>query len=118
MSGRDQYQGFLKLLKVKKGNTSLADRKYFAAEAFKTSSNYDTVIFKYFNRNAGIAAFRESINSLYSLRYGENPHQKGIFFGDQEKLFDKLQVRRFHIITFLILMLHLALSMSSMKRLI
>lgn len=90
VSGKDQYQRLLILLKEKKGVTSLDDRKYYAAEAFKTSSNYDTAIFKYFNRSAGIVVFRESINTSYPLRYGENPHQKGIFFGDQEKFFDKL----------------------------
>ncbi|MCX6259880.1 MAG: bifunctional phosphoribosylaminoimidazolecarboxamide formyltransferase/IMP cyclohydrolase [Bacteroidia bacterium] len=90
VSGMDQYHRLLTLLKEKKGISSLDDRKYYAAEAFKTSSNYDTAIFKYFNRSTGIEVFRESINTSYPLRYGENPHQKGIFFGDQNKLFDKL----------------------------
>lgn len=90
VSGREQYQRLLTLLKERKGMTSLDDRKFYAAEAFKTSSNYDTAIFRYFNRSAGIEAFRESINTSYPLRYGENPHQKGIFFGDHDKLFDKL----------------------------
>jgi phosphoribosylaminoimidazolecarboxamide formyltransferase / IMP cyclohydrolase len=90
ISGRDQYPGLLALLRDKKGTCSLSDRRYYAAEAFKTSSNYDTAIFRYFNREAGIPVFRESINSSYSLRYGENPHQKGIFFGDPDLLFDKL----------------------------
>jgi phosphoribosylaminoimidazolecarboxamide formyltransferase / IMP cyclohydrolase len=90
VSGREQYESLSALLKNKSGMTSLDDRKYYAAEAFKTSSNYDTAIFRYFNRNAGIEVFRESINASYPLRYGENPHQKGIFFGDQDKLFDKL----------------------------
>ena len=90
VSGRSQYSRLLTLLKEKKGMTSLDDRKYYAAEAFKTSSNYDTAIFRYFNRTAGIESFRESIDTSYPLRYGENPHQKGIFFGDQERLFDKL----------------------------
>jgi phosphoribosylaminoimidazolecarboxamide formyltransferase/IMP cyclohydrolase len=90
VSGRSQYNRLLTLLKEKKGMTSLEDRKYYAAEAFKTSSNYDTAIFRYFNRTAGIESFRESIDTSYPLRYGENPHQKGIFFGDQERLFDKL----------------------------
>jgi phosphoribosylaminoimidazolecarboxamide formyltransferase/IMP cyclohydrolase len=90
VSDRDQYNRLLTLLKEKKGITSLDERKYYSAEAFKTSSNYDTAIFKYFNRSIGIEAFRESINNSYHLRYGENPHQKGIFFGDQDKLFDKL----------------------------
>lgn len=90
VSGREQYQRLLTLLKERKGMTSLDDRKFYAAEAFKTSSNYDTAIFRYFNRSAGIEVFRESINASYPLRYGENPHQKGIFFGDHDKLFDKL----------------------------
>jgi len=90
VSGRDQYPNLLNLLKEKKGVTSLPDRKFYAAEAFKTSSGYDTAIFKYFNREAGIPVFRESINISYPLRYGENPHQKGIFFGDPDQLFDKL----------------------------
>jgi len=90
VSGREQYPALLSLLTRKQGMTTLKERRYFAAEAFKTSSNYDTAIFKYFNREAGIQAFRESINDSYPLRYGENPHQKGIFFGDPDQLFEKL----------------------------
>jgi phosphoribosylaminoimidazolecarboxamide formyltransferase/IMP cyclohydrolase len=90
ISGREQYPALLDLLKDKKGFTTLLERRYFAAEAFKTSSNYDTAIFKYFNREAGIRVFRESINVSYPLRYGENPHQKGLFFGDPYQLFEKL----------------------------
>lgn len=90
ISGREQYPGLLSLLKEKKGITTLAERRLYAAESFKTSSHYDTEIFNYFNREAGITAFRESINSFIPLRYGENPHQKGIFFGDPGQIFDKL----------------------------
>lgn len=90
ISSRDQYAGLLGLLHEKEGCTSLADRRFYAAEAFKTSSHYDTAIFKYFNRKEVIPVFRESINSCYPLRYGENPHQKGIFFGAPEKIFEKL----------------------------
>jgi len=90
VSGRGQYADLLKLLKEKKGVTSLNERKQFAAEAFMTSSGYDTAIFGYFNREASITAFRASIDEHYPLRYGENPHQKGVFFGDPDQLFDKL----------------------------
>ena len=90
VSGREQYPDLLALLKEKKGVTTLQERKLYAAKAFKTSSNYDTAIFRYFNREAGIQAFRESIDTAYPLRYGENPHQKGIFFGDPDKIFEKL----------------------------
>jgi phosphoribosylaminoimidazolecarboxamide formyltransferase / IMP cyclohydrolase len=90
ISASDQYPGLLKLLREKNGATSLEDRKHFAAEAFKTTSHYDSVIFRYFNREAGIEVFIESINSSYKLRYGENPHQKGIYYGDPARVFDTL----------------------------
>jgi phosphoribosylaminoimidazolecarboxamide formyltransferase/IMP cyclohydrolase len=90
VSGREQYPELLKILKEKKCCTSIADRRLFAAKAFQTSSHYDTSIFRYFNREASIPVFRESINKSYPLRYGENPHQKGIFFGDTELIFRKL----------------------------
>jgi len=90
VSGRDQYPDLLKLLKENKGISSIGERRQFAAMAFKTSSGYDTAIFKYFNREAAIPVFRECIDEHYALRYGENPHQKGIFFGDPDQLFEKL----------------------------
>jgi len=90
VSGRDQYPDVLALLNEKKGFTSVAERRNYAAKAFQTSSHYDTAIFKYFNKQSGIPAFRESINSSYHLRYGENPHQKGIFYGDPDQIFEKL----------------------------
>jgi len=90
VSGREQYPSLLNLLNAGKGETTLAERRRFAGEAFMTTSHYDTAIFKYFNLDAGIPVFRESINSSVGLRYGENPHQKGLFFGNLEKIFDKL----------------------------
>jgi phosphoribosylaminoimidazolecarboxamide formyltransferase/IMP cyclohydrolase len=90
VAGREQYPDLLTLLSEKHGITSVGDRQFFAAKAFQSSSYYDTAIFNYFNRTAEIKAFRESIDSSYPLRYGENPHQKGIFFGDPDKLFEKL----------------------------
>lgn len=90
ISGREQYGDLLKLLNEKNGSTNSDERRHFAARAFMTSSNYDTAIFRYFNKTEGIPVFRESINSHYELRYGENPHQKGIFYGDISQLFDKL----------------------------
>jgi phosphoribosylaminoimidazolecarboxamide formyltransferase / IMP cyclohydrolase len=90
ISGREQYQGLLKILQEGEGRTTLAERRLYAAMAFQASSNYDTAIFSYFNREAGITAFRESIDSSYPLRYGENPHQKGVYYGDPGLIFEKL----------------------------
>ena len=85
-----QYPRLIELLKEKQGTTSLEDRKYFAAQAFNVSSHYDTRIFEYFNRDQNIPAFKKSILSNYSLRYGENPHQRGTFFGQLDDMFEQL----------------------------
>lgn len=90
ISHRDQYKRLYELLTEKKGFTSIDERRRFAAEAFMVSSHYDTEIFRYFNRNEAIQVFRESINISGQLRYGENPHQKGVFYGDTGQLFEKL----------------------------
>jgi phosphoribosylaminoimidazolecarboxamide formyltransferase/IMP cyclohydrolase len=85
-----QYDRLIELLESKQGISSLEDRKYFAAEAFNVSSHYDTKIFEYFNRDQQIQAFKQSILHSYPLRYGENPHQKGVFFGDPDAIFTQL----------------------------
>ncbi|MDR3184741.1 MAG: bifunctional phosphoribosylaminoimidazolecarboxamide formyltransferase/IMP cyclohydrolase [Prevotellaceae bacterium] len=90
VSSRSQYDELLELLKTKKGVTDLADRKRFAAEAFRVSSHYDTLIFNYFNETENLPAFQQSITGHTPLRYGENPHQHGRFYGQLEALFDQL----------------------------
>ena len=69
--------------------TSLADRRFFAKEAFGVSSLYDSAIFNYFDKDDA-TAFRVAIDGVSHLRYGENPHQKGKFFGRFEDMFEKL----------------------------
>jgi phosphoribosylaminoimidazolecarboxamide formyltransferase / IMP cyclohydrolase len=81
------YSKLIELLKNKKGITSLEERKYFAAQAFNISSHYDTKIFEYFNKEQNIPAFKKSILHLFPLRYGENPHQQALFYGDLDKVF-------------------------------
>lgn len=90
---KQEYGRLLDLLKEKNGSTSLEDRKLFAAAAFNVSSHYDTAIFNYFNRTAGIPVFKQSIVNGSSLRYGENPHQKGYFFGNFDEMFQQLHGR-------------------------
>ncbi len=87
---KNEYDMLLEILDKNGGVTSLADRKKFAARAFATSSHYDTSIFNYFNNNGDEDFFRVSYNKRNILRYGENPHQKGIFFGDIEEMFEKI----------------------------
>lgn len=88
VSSMDQYDEFLQLLSENNGETSISDRKKFAAKAFNISSHYDTAIFNYFNEEEVVFKASETISK--TLRYGENPHQKGYFFGDLEAMFDKL----------------------------
>ena len=86
----DHYKGLLDLLRTKGGITSIEDRKYFAAQAFNVSSHYDTKIFEYFNQSQNIPVFKKSMIRSYPLRYGENPHQQGLFYGNLEEVFDQL----------------------------
>ncbi|QTD36814.1 bifunctional phosphoribosylaminoimidazolecarboxamide formyltransferase/IMP cyclohydrolase [Polaribacter batillariae] len=89
VSSMDQYEDFLSILSENKGETSIEQRKKYAAKSFNVSSHYDTAIFNYFNNNEE-PALKISETNAQVLRYGENPHQKGYFFGDLEEMFDKL----------------------------
>lgn len=90
IASKAQYGELEEKLKNQDGALSLADRKYFAAQAFKVSSNYDTHIFNYFNQEENIPALKISEESAKDLRYGENPHQEARFYGDINALFDQL----------------------------
>ena len=89
ISSMQQYNDFLALISENNGSTSLTDRKKLAKDAFNVSSHYDTAIFNYFN-NHEEPVLKISETNGQVLRYGENPHQKGFFFGDLEAMFDKL----------------------------
>ena len=90
VSSRDQYKDIANILDANGCASTLQDRKTFAAKAFAVSSHYDTSIFNYFNRSEQIAAFKSSVNSSTTLRYGENPHQKGHFHGNLDELLEQL----------------------------
>ena len=87
ISEMSQYDNLLEILEQGK-STTLEQRKKFAATAFNISSHYDTAIFKYFS-NDGKDVFKQSIRTKKALRYGENPHQEGIFFGKIDDLFEQ-----------------------------
>ena len=89
VSSRNQYPDLLALLESKKGISNIDDRKRLATEAFNVSSHYDTNIFNYFSKGA-IPVFKQSVQQSSVLRYGENPHQKGVFYGNLDEMFDKL----------------------------
>lgn len=90
VSSVEDYAEFLELISGNDGTVSLKDRKRFAAKSFNVSSNYDTAIFNYFNKEEKLSAFKISETNGQELRYGENPHQKGYFFGNLDEMFTKL----------------------------
>ncbi len=90
VSSQNQYKALAELLESQKGETSISDRKQYALEAFNVSSHYDTAIFNYFNKDNSETALKISENKSRTLRYGENPHQKGVFFGDFDDIFTQL----------------------------
>ena len=89
VSCRERYDALFTLLDTGKGKTTLEERKAFATQAFNVSSHYDSEIFKFFDGDQ-MNALKISEQSSRKLRYGENPHQVGLFFGDLDKLFTQL----------------------------
>ncbi len=84
----DYYNELFQLLKDNGGSTDLEDRKRFAGYAFNISSHYDTAIYNYFSE--GNDVFKLSYRESVPLRYGENPHQQGTFFGKLDQVFEQL----------------------------
>jgi phosphoribosylaminoimidazolecarboxamide formyltransferase / IMP cyclohydrolase len=80
VASQNEYNPLLELMNEKGGSSSQADRKWFALRAFGVSSHYDAAIFNYFNKDSEIYAERISLNEGKVLRYGENPHQKAVFY--------------------------------------
>ena len=85
---RDAYTETLSILEDQQGETSLQQRKKFATLAFNISSHYDTAIFKHFTDDDMV--FKHSVLQKRELRYGENPHQKGAFFGKLDDIVSQL----------------------------
>ncbi len=89
VASRNEYGNLLNLLNEKNGETSLDDRRKFAASAFAECAHYDVAIAGYFNQTDD-AAFQLSVGNKQPMRYGENPHQPAAFYGDIDALFTKL----------------------------
>ena len=90
VASKEEYALFHEILTRQQGAFTADNRREFARRAFKVTSNYDTSIFNWFNEGTTDIAFKHSIHRSDILRYGENPHQNGVFFGDFDEVFDKL----------------------------
>ena len=89
VASKAQYQPLLDILKANGAQTTLEERRFFAREAYAVSSSYDSAIFNYFKGDEQ-CSFRYAKDCPMSLRYGENPHQKGAFYGDFNKIFNQI----------------------------
>ena len=94
IASRNEYPELLELIQGQEGGTTEAQRASFARKAFAVSSHYDTAIHAYFQgldeSSTGMESLKLSVEQVMPLRYGENPHQQGVFAGDFEALFDQL----------------------------
>lgn len=90
VASRSQYAYLLDALQQTGCAPTLEHRRWLAARAFDVTSHYDTAIFNWFNRQAGIPSFKKSVQGGRALRYGENPHQWGRFYGPLEEIFEQL----------------------------
>ncbi|MCF8253895.1 MAG: bifunctional phosphoribosylaminoimidazolecarboxamide formyltransferase/IMP cyclohydrolase [Bacteroidia bacterium] len=90
VSHTNQYSDLLEILVNNNGESRLSERKSFAAKAFQVTSHYDTAIFNWFNKGQNISALKVSYNQGNTLRYGENPHQRGFYFGQINDILEQL----------------------------
>ena len=90
ISSRNQYSDLLNLIQTKAGSSDAEDRFRFAAAAFSMTSHYDSAIFSWFNRKSELKDFKASFQNGRVLRYGENPHQSAVYYGDLDQLFSQL----------------------------
>jgi phosphoribosylaminoimidazolecarboxamide formyltransferase/IMP cyclohydrolase len=88
VSSVENYNELYDIISKNNGNVSYDDRKRFASKAFNVSSHYDSAIFNYFNNDQIVLKLSEPNGKV--LRYGENPHQNGFFFGKFNDIFEKL----------------------------
>tara|TARA_Y100001972_G_C7663211_1_gene334779 strand:- start:420 stop:1946 length:1527 start_codon:yes stop_codon:yes gene_type:complete len=90
VSSRKYYADLLELLEKGEGITEISDRKLFSARAFDTSSHYDSAIFNYLNEDKRVPSIKISAADGKVLRYGENPHQKGVFYPNSKPYFEQI----------------------------
>jgi phosphoribosylaminoimidazolecarboxamide formyltransferase / IMP cyclohydrolase len=89
IASKDDYAVLNNMLVAQNGCTTLEQRRAFAAKAFEVVMHYDIAINNYFNKNAGIPPLASG-DAKQVMRYGENPHQQGVFYGDLQQLFTQL----------------------------
>lgn len=90
VSSMEQYTEVEGMLNEQNCQTNIDQRKLFAARAFDISSHYDSAIYGFLDAENQVNSFKNSTRSSKTLRYGENPHQQGVFYGDLEEMFEQI----------------------------
>lgn len=91
VASKAQYAPLRDILAAQGAQTDATQRRWFAKEAFAVSSSYDSAIFNYFDgEGSEPSALRVAVDGIKPMRYGENPHQKGYFFGNFDEMFTQL----------------------------
>ena len=90
VASKEQYKPLLDILNERGAETTLEERRWFAKEAFAVSSYYDSCIYNWFAGDEEEDHFRLALDGHKAMRYGENPHQKGVFHGDLDAMFDQV----------------------------
>ena len=90
VSSMEQYEEVENMLRAQNGATTVEQRRAFATKAFDITSHYDTAIFRYFNADGQVLSFKNSTRHGKKLRYGENPHQEGIYYGKLGDLLEQI----------------------------
>lgn len=90
VASREDYEFLLEVITANEGCSTIDVRREFARRSFKISSHYDTQIFNFFSEGYDDPSFKKSVHNAVGLRYGENPHQKGVFYGDIDEMFEKI----------------------------
>lgn len=90
VASKAQYRPLAEMIGRNGAQSTLAERRFFAGEAFAVSSGYDSAIYNYFAENSTPEYLRIAIDGSKAMRYGENPHQKGFFFGKFDEMFEQV----------------------------
>jgi len=90
VAAKKEYAALEQLLNDQKGETTIEQRRAYAAKAFEVVAHYDVAISDYFNASSDMDSFQISAAPKQPLRYGENPHQSAAFYGNIDEIFEKL----------------------------
>jgi phosphoribosylaminoimidazolecarboxamide formyltransferase/IMP cyclohydrolase len=88
IASKEDYSNLVDTLRNQNGTVSLEQRRSFAAKAFHVVTGYDIAINNYFHPDAPLTVVGAGQDTI--LRYGENPHQKAVFYGNMQACFTQL----------------------------